>query len=162
MVEELLDLLHRTRQHHAIEHATLHVMLGRRPYRKVLSGYSDPYGFTILGETDEESVRRGVGDALVRLQAGEKQLAVHPNCGTNFVTTAVLVTITALTTTRRTNRFERFALTLLWVLPMLVAGKALGMWLQRYTTCAEVSDRWVADIVPVNIGTMRAYRVLFD
>ena len=44
----------------------------------------------------------------------------------------------------------------------IVAGKALGMWLQRYTTCAEVSDRWVADIVPVNIGTMRAYRVLFD
>lgn len=161
MVEELFHLLYRTRQHHAIEHATLQI-LGKRADRKVLSGYSDPFGFTILGETDEEAVRRSVGDALMRLQAGEKRLAIHPNCGTNFVTAAVLITVTALITTRRPNRFERFAMTLLWVLPMLVVGKALGMWLQRYTTCAEVSDRWVAEIVPVNLGTMRAYRVLFE
>lgn len=162
MVEELIHLLYRTRQHHAIEHATLHVLLSKRADQKVLSGYSDPFGFTIFGATDEESVRRGVGDALMRLQAGEKRLAIHPNCGTNFVTTALLVTLTALATTRRPNRFERFALTLIWVLPMLVAGKALGMRLQQYTTCAEVSDRWVTEVVPVTIGTMRAYRVLFE
>jgi hypothetical protein len=57
---------------------------------------------------------------------------------------------------------ERFTLTLLWVIPMIIAGKVLGMRLQQYTTCAEVSDRWVVEIFPVNFGTVRAYRVLFE
>lgn len=161
MVEELAYLLHRTRQHHALEHATLHVMIQRARARS-LSGYSDPFGFTIFGDTDEESVRRGVGDALLRLQAGEKSLAIHPNCGTNLVSVGLLVTLAALAAGRKKNPLERFSLTLLWVLPMIVAGKALGMKLQRYTTCADVSDRWVADIYPITLGQIRAYRVLFE
>lgn len=158
MIEELI---YRTRQHHAIEHATLQVMSKRAPGQS-LSGYSDPFGFTIFGNTDEETVRRGVGDALMRLQAGETALAIHPNCGTNLVTTGLLVTIAAFVTTRRRNPLERFTLTLLWVLPMLIAGKAVGMNLQQYTTCAEVSDRWVVEIFPINFGRLRAYRVLFE
>jgi hypothetical protein len=161
MIESFLQLARRTRQHHAIEHATLHLM-SRRGHQGHLSGYSDPFGFTIFGETDVESVRRGVGDALLRLQAGEGSLAIHPNCGTNFVTTGVLVTLTALITTRRANPFERFAMTLLAILPMVVVGKATGLYLQRYTTLADVSDRWVADIFPVRIGNINAYRVLFE
>ncbi len=161
MIEELFQLSRRTRQHHAIEHATLHLMSSRARSGH-LSGYSDPFGFTVFGETDLESVRRGVGDALLRLQAGEHGLAIHPNCGTNLVTTALLVTLAALAAARKRNPAERFATTLLWVLPMLVAGKALGMYLQRYTTLADVSDRWVADIFPVRVGRARAYRVLFE
>jgi len=161
MIEELVHLVRRTRQHHAIEHATLH-MMSKRLGGPSLSGYSDPFGFTIFGETDLESVRRGVGDALLRLQSGERTLAIHPNCGTNLVTTSLLVTVAALLATRKRNPFERFVTTLFWVLPMLVAGKGLGMYLQQYTTLADVSDRWVVDIVPLRFGTVRAYRVLFE
>lgn len=161
MIEELLYLVRRTRQHHAIEHATLHVM-SRRVGSSTLSGYSDPFGFTIFGESDLESVRRGVGDALLRLQAGEDGLAIHPNCGTNLVATGVLVTVVALFAARKRNPFERFVTTLIWILPMLITGKRLGMYLQRYTTLADVSDRWVVDVLPIRIGTLRAYRVLFE
>ncbi len=170
MIEEFMQLLHRIRQHHAIEHATLQVMMRtveQQSHRLSISGYSDPFGFTIIGDTDEESVRRGVGDALVRLQAGEKQLAIHPNCGTNFVTTGFLVTLAAFAAAHKRNPLERFTLTLLWVLPMLVIGKTLGLRLQQYTTCADVGDRWVADIFPITLGPLsfgntRAYRVLFE
>jgi hypothetical protein len=31
-----------------------------------------------------------VVDGLARLRAGERNLAIHPNCGTNFVTTGVI------------------------------------------------------------------------
>ena len=161
MIEELLHLTRRTRQHHAIEHATLHVM-SKRVGSSTLSGYSDPFGFTIFGDTDLESVRRGVGDALLRLQAGEQDLAIHPNCGTNLVATGFLVTLAALIAARKRRLFERFVTMLFWVLPMLIAGKALGMHLQQYTTLANVSDRWVVDVLPIRIGTLRAYRVLFE
>ncbi|MEZ4673736.1 MAG: DUF6391 domain-containing protein [Caldilineaceae bacterium] len=160
MLQELLQLIHRTRQHHAIEHATLHVI--QRTGSRYLSGYSDPFGFTLFGDTDLDNVRRAVGNALLRLQAGEDTLAIHPNCGTNLVTTGVLVTAAAFLAGRKRNPLERFTLTLLWVLPMIVAGKALGMYLQRYTTEANVSDRWVAEIFPVNFGNVRAYRVIFE
>lgn len=161
MVDELFYLAHRTRQHHALEHATLQ-LLSQRVRDRYLSGYSDPFGFTVFGEVDEENLRRAVGDALVRLQAGEKKLAIHPNCGTNLVTTAVLVTITALTVGRNRNLFERFAMLLLWILPMLVVGKALGMYLQRFTTEANVHDRWVAEIFPVQLGMIQVHRVVFE
>lgn len=161
MVEELLNLVYRTRQHHAIEHATLHVMTQKGKHRG-LSGYSDPFGFTIFGDTDEERVRLGVGQALVRLQAGEETLAIHPNCGTNLVAIGFLVTLATLFAGRKNNPLERFTQTLFYVLPMIVAGRALGMRLQRYTTCHRVSDRWVTDIVPVRLGPIRAYRINFE
>jgi len=161
MIEELVLLTQRTRQHHAIEHATLHIM-SKRAGVGHLSGFSDPFGFTIFGEADLEDVRRGVGDALLRLQAGERNLAIHPNCGTNLVTTGLLVTIAALAAAHKRNYLERFVTTLLWVLPMIVAGKVLGMRLQQYTTSAEVSDRWVVEVFPIRIGNIYAYRVLFE
>src|SRR4051812_5842427 len=87
-------LLLRTRQHHAIEHATIHMLAERFP-RQPFSGISDPLGFTLYGNVSEESARRAVGDALLRLQAGQSELAIHPNCGTNLATTGLLVTLIA-------------------------------------------------------------------
>lgn len=161
MIEELFLLIHRTRQHHAIEHATLHIM-SKRAGNRHLSGLSDPFGFTLIGDTKLEEVRRGVGDALLRLQAGETQLAIHPNCGTNLVTTGVLVTLAAFFTSYKRNPLERFITTLLWVLPMIVVGKVWGMSLQQYTTLADVNDRWVVDIYPFQLGALRLYRVVFE
>jgi hypothetical protein len=162
MHARLTDLLRHTRQHHAIEHATIHLLAARYPERR-FSGYSDPLGFTIYGEVDEFDLRRTVGDALLRLQAGETHLAIHPNCGTNLAATAVLATlVTMLTGAGRRSFIERFSTSLIFVVPALVLSRPLGYHLQRYTTLTDVADRWVADIRPVQIGTMQALRVLFE
>jgi Domain of unknown function (DUF6391) len=161
MLIEISTLIRRTRQHHAIEHATIHVLSARYP-RHSFSGYSDPLGFTITGDLDELAIRRAVGDALLRLQAGEHDLARHPNCGTNLVTSAVLVALAALLTSQKRNPVERFVTTLIAVLPVIVFAKHVGLYFQGYTTSAAVSDRWVAAIHPVSIGRMRAHRVLFE
>jgi hypothetical protein len=156
------DLIRRTRQHHAIEHATIHV-LGTRFPGQSFSGHSDPLGFTIYGAIGEGDLRRAVGDALLRLQAGESGLARHPNCGTNLVVTGVLVTLVALLFGGgRRSGAERFATMLLGVLPALVLARPLGYHFQRYTTLADVADRWVAEIQPVKIGQLRAQRVIFE
>jgi hypothetical protein len=161
MIATFTELLHRTRQHHAIEHATLHMLTARHPGKR-LAGYSDPLGFTILGELDEQSIRRGVGDALLRLQAREHSLALHPNCGTNLVTSAVLVALVATFTGHKRQALERFVTTLIAVLPVILFARSIGFYLQGYTTTTEVADRWVAAILPVSLGGLRAHRVLFE
>lgn len=156
------DIIRRTRQHHAIEHATIHLLAARFPNQR-FSGLSDPVGFSIYGEVDEYALRRAVGDALLRLQAGEARLAIHPNCGTNLAVTALLTTASALLAAgvgRRT--IDRIPLTFMLALPALVVSRPLGMRMQQYTTLADVSDRWVADVYPVGRGPLRAHRVIFD
>lgn len=156
------DIIRRTRQHHAIEHATIHLLTARFPNQR-FSGLSDPVGFSIYGDVDEYALRRTVGDALLRLQAGEAQLAIHPNCGTNLAVTALLTTTAALLAASTSRRLiDRIPLTFMLALPALVVSRPLGMRMQQYTTLADVSDRWVADVYPVGAGALRAHRVVFD
>src|SRR5512134_2196327 len=84
----------RVRRNHGLEHATLHILSQRLPPRP-LAGHSDTRGFWILGDVSTEEVQTAVEEAVRRLQAGEHNLAVHPNCGTNFVTSGVLASLAA-------------------------------------------------------------------
>ena len=54
-----------------------------------MAGHSTTAGFRILGDVPTEAVETAVREALMRLKAGEHDLAVHPNCGTNFVTAGI-------------------------------------------------------------------------
>ena len=162
MLATLNDLVQRTRQHHAIEHATIHILSARVPGQR-FSGLSDPLGFTIFGDVDELTLRQAVGDAMLRLQAGEASLAIHPNCGTNLATTSVLATTAAMVgMTGRRSWLDKFMLTMLLMFPALVIARPLGTRLQHYTTTANVNDRWLAAIQPMQIVGKPAYRVLFD
>ena len=167
MLTTVKDAVRRTRQHHAIEHATLHLLAARLPGRR-MAGYSDPGGFTLLGDIPVEQARRAVSDALLHLQAGESNLAIHPNCGTNLAVTSVLAAGAALLGSRLGEGKAgfltggRFGGAVLLVMPALVAAQPLGLRLQRVTTLASVGDRWVKAITPLPVGGLRGYRVTFD
>ena len=163
MIALVSDLVRRTRQHHAIEHATLTLLAREHPGCRLIA-VSDPVGFTVFGEVTDVALRRAVGEALLRLQAGEQQLAIHPNCGTNLATAGVLATLAVMVGAAGRHRgiAERFTTALLLVLPVLVWSRPLGLHLQTYTTLAEVSDRWVAEVRPVAVGDRRIHRVIFD
>lgn len=163
MIGVLADAIRRTRQHHAIEHATIHVLSARHPHRN-FSGYSDPAGFTVYGAPDEFELRTAVGDALLRLQAGERELAIHPNCGTNLLTTSAAATLAGITGAILVRRgwLERFTVSLALTLTAIVASRPLGFRLQEYTTQSDVADRWVAEIRPLQIGGVQVLRVSFD
>ncbi len=88
------SILQQTRQHHAIEHATIHLLTASYP-RRVFAGMSDPWGFTLYGQLPIKAIEEAVGEAVRRLQNGEEQLAFHPNCGTNLTTSILLVTAAA-------------------------------------------------------------------
>ncbi len=162
MEQTLASILRRTRQHHAIEHATIHLLAARHPH-VAIAGISDPWGFTLYGNVDVEDVRQAVSEAMLRLQAGEKGLAIHPNCGTNLTTTLVLATTAALLGTAGRRRLaDKVTLTALLLTGALFLAQPLGLRLQAYTTLADIHDRWLANIEPLARGRRKAYRVAFE
>ncbi|MEM6527569.1 MAG: DUF6391 domain-containing protein [Chloroflexota bacterium] len=97
----------RTRRNHALEHATIHI-LSARVRGLQMAGRSDASGFVLIGDVETNVVVQAVSDALNRLRGGQRNLAIHPNCGTNLVTTGYLTSLTALIVTRGANERESF------------------------------------------------------
>ena len=77
------------RRNHALEHATIVVMMKREPRRR-FNGFSTDEGFFVQGVRSTEEVDSAAREALRRLRAGEKRLAVHRNCGTTIVAANML------------------------------------------------------------------------
>ena len=90
------------RSNHALEHATLHV-LQEHGTNVPMGGISDAGGFWIYGEVDTETILEAAREALGRLAAGESDLAVHPNCGTNIAVGAVSAGVLAWLAMRGTQ-----------------------------------------------------------
>ncbi|QPC82495.1 hypothetical protein G4Y79_22875 [Phototrophicus methaneseepsis] len=135
------------RRNHGLEHATIH-MLNRQ--NLTLSGRSSAGGFVLYGDVSTEKVERAVQDALTRFRRGEAQWAVHPNCGTNLVTTGVLTTsIAALgfTGTSRKRAWDRFPVVMVFMMIASLYSLPIGMSLQKYiTTTGQMGDLDVVSI----------------
>ena len=157
----LREGVRRTRQHHAIEHATLHVLSERYP-KRTFAGYSDPVGFVVYGEVESYALQRAVADAMLRLKAGESHLAIHANCGTVLASTTLMTVMAALLGGVGQRGLGRFTSMLMWVMGALVVSKPLGLRLQRFTTLAEIADRWLVEVRPLPVGNVVLHRVVFE
>jgi hypothetical protein len=148
-----------TRRNHALEHATIH-MLSHTYADKNLAGHSNPTGFFLFGDMTTDDIRSAINEAMARLRAGEKELAIHPGCGTNMAASMVLPMTLASVPFQR-GRSSRRQLLLIPVAMMFavfgyVLSKPLGPWLQRnITTEADLGNLQVKEIIPVRKGVHR-------
>ncbi len=95
-----------TRRNHGLEHATLNLLVKKQS--GVFTGHSDHRGFWIIGDVSTDLLLATAREALERMKAGEKALAIHQNCGTNFVTTGLVAgSMTWLFTLGRANSFKK-------------------------------------------------------
>jgi hypothetical protein len=147
-----------TRRNHALEHATIH-MLARKYGDKNIAGHSNPTGFFLFGDLTTDDVRSAVNEAMNRLRAGERELAIHPGCGTNLATSMVLpMTLASVPFqgTRSNRRFLLLPVALAFAAFGYVLSKPLGPWLQRnVTTEADLGNLQVKEILPVRKGVHR-------
>ena len=170
--------VNRIRRNHGLEHATIHV-LSESHKRFSAQGNSDHRGFhlNIYGEVTPDEVRAAAAEAQRRLRAGERQLAVHPNCGTVLVTTATLATLAAqaaLTWEQRrmppgddrgrslTAAFNALPGAILAVVAALIVGRPLGLTLQeRYTVDGNIADLEIVSVQPVAVSPVaRLFQLL--
>lgn len=127
-------LIKRVRQNHAYEHATIH-MLNRQNY--ILSGRASLGGFVVMGDVPTEKVTAAAEEALSRLKKGQKQWALHPNCGTNLVTAGMMSTTIAavgFVGTNRKSAWERFPIIMLAMMITALYSTPIGMVVQEHIT----------------------------
>jgi hypothetical protein len=159
-----VSVISRIRRNHGLEHATLHILSQRHP-KKNLAGHSDPGGFWILGDVPIGDVYESVEQALDRLRAGESNLAIHRNCGTNFVTAGVLTGLAGglamfRVGARVQEKLERLPLAILLATVALILAQPLGFALQEHVTTSGIpGDLRVVEIVASRRGRFRAYRI---
>ncbi len=143
-----------TRLNHAIEHATIHILSGAQPGVS-MAGRSNSRGFIIYGNLSTEAIQQAVQEAIRRMRAGETYLAIHPNCGTNLVTTAVLTAGATMLSTagRRRQLLDRIPAGIFGALVGVVLGQFLGAALQqRVTTCADLEEVDVLSVERKQVG----------
>jgi hypothetical protein len=159
-----IPILSRIRCNHGLEHATLTVLAQRFPNRP-LAGYSFPSGFFLLGDVPTEDVRDAVVQALTRLNNGERTLAVHPNCGTNFVVSGFIVGgltwLGMAGTKNKRDKIERLPLVIALAILGFILSQPLGPKIQEHiTTSGDPQGLTVVDIFPIRFGSFSLHRVV--
>ena len=152
------------RRNHGLEHATLHILSQRYPGLS-LAGHSNSTGFWLLGDVPTEAVKTAVSEALQRMRSGEHNLAVHPNCGTNFVTAGTVAGLAGAFAMfgvgkGTKDKLERLPLAASLATIGLILAQPLGLLVQeRITTSGQPGDLEVTGITPSRRGRIKAHRV---
>lgn len=158
------NLAQRLRQHHGIEHATVTLLTQRLPGVQVLAR-SNAFGFTVFGAVPTDTLEAIAQEALARLQAGERLLAVHPNCGTNLVTAGTFSGIGALLMAGGRNRswWDRVPSAVLGATLALILALPAGRWMQEnVTTSPEVAGLRIASVTRLTDGPVVRHRVTIE
>ncbi|HEU5230851.1 MAG TPA: DUF6391 domain-containing protein [Ktedonobacteraceae bacterium] len=136
----------RIRQNHALEHATITILSRLIPTLSV-SARSSSDGFIIFGDVDLGLLRQALDEALRRLQNGEAELAIHPNCGTNLAVGVSLITIGTLLGMASSRTRTRVTTALASSLAGWAAARPLGEYVQRhFTTLPDLAGVRVTEI----------------
>lgn len=150
------------RRNHALEHATIAVMMEREPGRK-LNGFSNDDGFYVQGVRSLEEVDSAARAALDRLHGGEKSLAIHRNCGTTIVAANLLAAVTFIGVIAAGLFMgmgigvEFYLLLVAGMLVSLLLRVPLSLFLQRFvTTQHDLSNAEVGWVEPANPNDLRA------
>ena len=152
------------RRNHGLEHATLNILSQRFP-GVPMAGYSNAAGFWLLGDISTEAVKSAVEEALLRMRAGEHKLAVHANCGTNFVTAGTVAGLAGALAmfgvgNRVKDKLERLPLAATLATLGVILSQPLGLLMQeRVTTSGHPGDLKVVEIKPTRRGRLKAHRI---
>lgn len=159
-----LPLVSSLRRNHGLEHATLHILSNYLPHTMMM-GHSDFGGFWIIGEVPSEILHSAVQEAVARLRAGEAQLAVHPNCGTNYVTAGMLAGLAGASAMlgsgrRLQDKLTRLPFAASLATLALIASQPLGLALQRtVTTSGDLGNLEVVSITHRMRGRFTSHRI---
>lgn len=139
------------RRNHALEHATVAVLLAKHgPMR--IAGRASHNGFLLYADVTPEEVTACAREALRRMQSGQASLAVTPLCGTN-IAMAGLLAATAATAVLSFGSGPRGKFSNAFVASMLavIAAQPLGLLVQQHITTSP-------DLEPVEVLGTRVLR----
>jgi len=161
-----LPALSRIRRNHGLEHATINVLSERFP-NTTLIGRTDRQGFYLYGQVPTEALRQAVDEALARLRGGEHSLAIHPNCGTNLVTSGILTGMASFFSLFGSKdegwreRLERLPLAIAVSTLALIISQPIGRAAQQHlTTQPDPGPLEVLSVHSLRSDRVKIHRVL--
>lgn len=152
--------IRRIRRNHGLEHATAH-MLATRINNLAINGRSDAGGFWLMCEVEQGDMEWAVNEALRRLSSGEEMLAVHPNCGTGLVTTAVMASMAGVAGSIGMKRnvegyMSRLPMIILLTIGAIWFSHPVGLKLQEhFTTSGDPGDLEVLGVKRESLTGLR-------
>lgn len=135
------DIVRAIRQNHALEHATIAVLLRRLDGRVRMMGRTGWNGFYIIGNIPTHVIEEAAQEALHRLQSGERDLAISPMCGTNIVVAGLAAGVASMFAARGHRGMDRLGRILVASVVAVLVAQPLGKLAQEYiTTTADLDD----------------------
>lgn len=156
----LKRLLNSVRRNHALEHATIAILLNRLGQMRVI-GRATQDGFYIYGNVPTERLREFADEALARLQRGEANLAVSPLCGTNLVVAGVLAGVGSyLAVDSGRSRLGGLAGAITLATLGVLAAQPLGRLVQKhYTTSPDLEDVRIVSVERIGGDSSTLHKV---
>lgn len=144
------------RRNHALEHATVSLLLQRLAPNTRMVGRATHEGFYLYADIPTAQVEACVAEGLRRLRQGERDLAISPLCGTNFAMAGILSGLASLAAMGGRPQPGRVPNVLLWSVLAVLVAQPLGRLVQRHlTTSPDLSD---VEVVEVRSGGGRGLR----
>jgi hypothetical protein len=129
-------------------------------------GRSDSHGFYLYGNIPTEAVGTAAHQALERLRSGEHRLAIHPNCGTNLLTSGLFAAAVAFFAllgvgqSRWRDRLSRLPMAIFATTLALILAQPVGMTAQKYvTTQSDPGDMEIVRVERLRLGHPALHRV---
>ncbi|MGI5823694.1 MAG: DUF6391 domain-containing protein [Dethiobacteria bacterium] len=122
----------RLRANHALEHATINVIEEHFGSMN-LAGLGQENGFIIQGPLDPHTVEKAARIGLMRLQRGERDLAIHHRCGTSMLAANLVSSVLIIFLLWKIGYFGIFYILLALVVAQFL-GPHLGRFFQKYIT----------------------------
>lgn len=156
----LKPLINAIRRNHALEHATISILLNRLGHHTRVIGRAAPDGFYIYADVPTEKIRESAREGLARLQRGESHLAVSPLCGTNIAVAGVMAGLASFLALGSSNRLERFANVLTASMVAVLAAQPLGRLAQKHlTTSPDLQGVEIVSVQPMGKRFLNLHKV---
>ncbi len=148
------------RRNHAVEHATVTMLLGRLHKRTRIIGRAARDGFYIYGDIPIQQIEESAREGLARMKSGEAHLAVSPLCGTNIVAAAIMTGLASAIAIGGGNRLTRLPNAIVAAMLAVMAARPVGSFIQRnLTTSPQVEALQIISVKPVTRFLPRLHKV---
>lgn len=157
----IADIVAAVRRNHALEHATITVLLRRLGRDIRMVGRATRDGYYLYADVPTELLEECTYEALHRLKAGEGHLAVSPLCGTNLAVAGALAGTASLIAVGNGRRSERLPSVVMASMLAVIAAQPAGRLVQRYlTTSPDLADTEIVGIKAGGRGGAKFHKVL--
>jgi hypothetical protein len=152
------------RRNHALEHATVTLLLNKLGPDIRLVGRATGDGFLIFGDIPTDTLRECVAEALARLKRGEGFWAVTPLCGTNLATAGVLASLSTMAVLRgaeRSGKRRSLPNVMLAGIIGVTIAQPVGRLIQQYiTTSPDLDDTEIVGVEVRGRGAVHKVKTL--